>query len=322
MKRLLSWTVLITLFAAMLWVLTRPPKLPEVDALIPPALPVGMWDGQRAMRDIETQVSFGRRSIGTEGHDKTIAFIKSELAKTNARVETQVWTDQGITFTNIIARFEPHHTRRILIGTHYDSVVRAWRDKENPDAVMPGANNSASGVALLLETARAIYNMPISVILPLGVDLVFFDGEEGPKALGSGDKEWVALGSLYFAKHLKEWYPKDKPEAAAIFDMVCYRDFVAKPELVSLKSAPMEAAKFWHFGRRIKPEMFSTEIMPYSMGDDHIALKDAGIPSFLVIGYEYDPWYNTTQDTPDKCSSETLEVIGQALLDYIYSKEK
>ena len=124
------------------------------------------WNGSRAMRDIATQLSFTPRSIGTVGHLKTINFIKTELAKrSHPAVESQEWISQDETgrtqhLTNVIAHFQPTNPRRMIVGTHYDSIVRAYRDPQNPSAPMPGANNSASGVAVLLETARALAVLP------------------------------------------------------------------------------------------------------------------------------------------------------------------
>ena len=181
---------------------------------------------------------------------------------------------------------------------------------------MPGANNSASGVALLLETARAL---DAAKPMPVGIDMVFFDGEEGPHSLGAGDPNWVALGSPHFAEHLGEIYPNGKPEQAIIFDMVCYKNVKFRPELFSLASTRKNAKRFWRVGTVIAPSIFASEPTPRPIGDDQVALAKAGIPSFLVIGFEYAPWFNTTQDTIDKCSPQVMEGLGKTLLTYLYA---
>ena len=180
---------------------------------------------------------------------------------------------------------------------------------------MPGANNSASGVAVLLETARVISNLPRPA---LGIDMIFFDGEEGPKSLGAGDPNWMALGSPYFTAHLSDLYPDRKPEKAAVFDMVCYKNLQLHPELSSLLYAKTEVVKFWNIGATIAPSVFLRTATDLPISDDHTALAVAGIPSFLVIDFEYEPWFNTTEDTIDKCSTSSLEAVGRTLLRYLY----
>jgi glutaminyl-peptide cyclotransferase len=286
-----------------------------------PEAKLELWDGQRAMADIAAQLKFTPRSLDTAGHQQTIDYIKAELAKTNVdAVTTQRWvfrdeSGRAFAMTNVVARFQASNPRRIILATHYDSIVRAYRDANNPNAPMPGANNSASGVAVLLETARVL---SMSDKPPVGIDMIFFDGEEGPKSLGAGDPTWHALGSPYFAEHLKDYYPATKPEKAVVFDMVCDKDLQLKPEPASVEGALKEVQKYWATGVKIAPSAFSTKITPYPISDDQIALTAAGIPSFLVIDFDYEPFFNTTQDTIDKCSAQSLEAVGRTTLQYLY----
>ena len=258
--------------------------------------------------------------MDTPGHRKTIDYIEAELAKSGAKPHEQRWTSTlgGPTHSlvNIVARFAPANPRRILLGTHYDSIIRAYRDAAQPEAPMPGANNSASGVALLLETARML--KAAKTAPPFGIDLVFFDGEEGPISLGAGDPNWQALGSPYFVQHLADFYPGAKPLKGAIFDMVCGRDEKLRPEQASLIYAGDEVRKFWTIGRTFAPAFFSATPTTSPIFDDQIALDEAKIPSFLVIGFEYEPWFNTTEDTLDKCAEQAMTGVGRALVRYIY----
>jgi len=297
-----------------------PPAFAQSTAPSPQALDAH-WSGARAMKDIATQLSFGRRGIGTEGHAKTIEFIKRELAKAGAaKIETQSWIDDNggspLHLTNVIGRFDLMRTNRIIVGTHYDSIIRAYADKENPQGPMPGANNSASGVAVLLETARALSKLPPPAY---GIDFVFFDGEEGPKSLGAGDPDWRALGSPYFAAHLTDFYPAQKPIAAVIFDMVCFKNLKLIPDAASVSFAENEVGRFWQIGQEVAPSVFNAS-PGRIIGDDQVALAQAGIPSFLVIDFDYDPWFNTTKDTLDKCSAQSLDTVGRTLLRYLYNR--
>ena len=282
------------------------------------------WSGGRAMQHIALQLSFGARAPGAPGHDKAVAWIKQELAKNLATVLTQEGILRDLDgaerrVVNIIGRFDADNPRRIIIGTHYDSIVRAYADRRNPKGPMPGANNSASGVALLIETARTL--RALGRRPDIGLDLVFFDGEEGPLSLGAGDPNWRALGSPYFASRLAELYPEAHPVGGVIFDMVCYKKLKLQPEPISLRYARVETERFWSIGQQIAPSIFLSHVTPAPILDDQTALAGAGIPSFLVIGFQYDPWFNTTQDTIDKCSASSLEAVGRTLLRYVFELE-
>jgi glutaminyl-peptide cyclotransferase len=307
--------------APKLWALAIVALVLQTGACGAQQIKTELFDGQRAMALISEQLRFTPRSLDTAGHQQTIDFIKAELAKSGVdNISLQRWPYKGAdgrsyAMTNIIARLDAGNPRRMILATHYDSIVRAYADKDSPNAPMPGANNSASGVAVLLEIARVLPLLPKPAV---GIDMIFFDGEEGPKSLGAGDPEWHALGSPYFAAHLKDYYPNARPEKAVVFDMVCDKDLKLKPEPSSVASALPEVQKFWRAGVDIAPSAFDTHMTAYPISDDHTALAAAGIPSFLVIDFEYDPYFNTTQDTADKCSAESLQAVGRTTLQYLY----
>jgi Zn-dependent M28 family amino/carboxypeptidase len=279
-----------------------------------------LWDGAAAMRDIRRQLSFGPRAMGAPGHARTIAMIQAEFARLGVRTTLQTWSEPTaggpIQLTNIIARFDPDNPHRMILGTHYDSIIRAYADPHDPRAIMPGANNSASGVALLLETARALRRNPA----PVGVDFIFFDGEEGPLSLGAGDPHWYALGSPHFVKTLSGFYPRGAPAQAVIFDMVCYRAAKLPPEAASLANAPDDVHRFWAIGHARAPSVFVDDGRYWNISDDHTAFQARHIPSFLVIGFQYAPYFNTTADTIDKCSPDTLEAVGDTVMTYIHTR--
>jgi len=282
---------------------------------------VTQWQAPRALADIQKQVSFGARAMETPGHAQTIALIEDELKRLGLEPKEQRFTSeaggQKHELVNLVVPMFPEAPHRLILGTHYDSIIRAYRDPDHPDAVMPGANNSASGVALLLETARALKAQKTPPAR--GVDFVFFDGEEGPLSLGAGDPHWQALGSPYLATHRSEVFPAAMPEQAAIFDMVCWREEKLYPEQASLLYAADEIDKFWNIGRTFAPAVFAAQPTPQPIFDDQIALNLVGIHAFLVIGFQYEPWFNTTGDTPDKCSEAALAGVGRTVLRYIYA---
>ena len=279
-----------------------------------------LWNGQRALDIIVQLLKFTPRAMETPGHQQTIDYITAELGKTRFNtIKTQRWAARAagrtMAMTNIIARLNPDNPRRVIVATHYDSIIKAYRDAKNPDAPMPGANNSASGVAVLLETARVISQLPDP---PVGIDMIFFDGEEGAISMGAGDPNFKPIGSAYFAQRLPDFYPNGRPEKALDFDMVCDKDLHLKMEPSSIMSAGAEVRKFWEIGMKIAPQAFEMTRMPYTISDDHTNLQQAAIPSFIIIDFDYEPYYNTLQDTPDKCSTQSLEAVGRTLLQYLY----
>src|SRR5581483_6586320 len=109
---------------------------------------IDSWDGKRALAIIVDLLRFTPRSMETPGHQQAIDYIMAELKKTKFdTIKTQRWiareAGRSMAMTNIIARFNPSNPRRVIVATHFDSIIKAYRDPKTPDAPMPGANNSA-----------------------------------------------------------------------------------------------------------------------------------------------------------------------------------
>jgi len=276
-------------------------------------------DGKEMMASIDQQLRYGPRYLSAAGHKQTIDMIRAEMAVYTDQVIEQSWQHKGVDgrsykLTNIIARLNPAQQRRIIIGTHYDSKRLADKDVGNPSAPVPGANDSASGVAAIFELARVISNMPDKP--KIGIDFVFFDGEEGEESQGSDYTNWVPLGSTHFANSIHYLYPVKRPGSAIVLDMVCDKDLIMHKELSSNQYAPREITKLWRIGQGVDAKTFSNERGPFIM-DDHTPLNRAGIPSILLIDTEYAP-FHTTGDTLDKCSDKSLETVVKTVLGYVY----
>lgn len=272
-------------------------------------------DGQEMLALIETQLAFGPRFLDSPGHQKTQAMLAGEMRPLADTVLIDRFTAESVSgqvypLTNIIARFHPERERRILLGTHYDSKRLANLDEQFPDHPVPGANDSASGVAVLIELARVLKDEEV-LQGDVGVDLIFFDGEEGAHDIDTSFSHWQPFGSTRLAQELPTYYPKRLPELAVIIDMVCDRNLVLKPELSSLASAPEAVAQLWRIGHSLYPDSFDVTPGPHVL-DDHTPLQAAGIPSLLMIDTLYPP-FHTTHDTLDQCSAQSLEVVGRTL---------
>lgn len=277
-------------------------------------------DGKEMMAIINQQLRYGPRYINAIGHKKTQQFLKAEMDVVTNKTTLQTWhhTNKNGTInklTNIIGQINPENEKRIILATHYDSKKFATKDVNNTQSNMPGANDSASGVAVLVEIARLLNNAEKTPTI--GVDFVFFDGEEGETDIKEDYTYWEPLGSTYFAKHIQEIYPNQKPIGGVVLDMVCEKDLSIAMEKSSIDHAPYQVKTFMNIGRKINPDTFS-EKKQMEIQDDHTPLNAIGIPSFLVIDFEY-KYFHTSQDTIDKCSEESLETIAKTVIEYIYT---
>jgi len=209
-------------------------------------------------------------------------------------------------FRNIVGRVNPQQTRRVLIATHYDTHSTADKDSDESRRSDPiiGANDGGSGVAVLLEMAMLWKDAPP----PIGVDLIFFDGED----FGRGpDLDDYFLGSKAWARD----FPDYRPEWGVVLDMVGDADFAIRKERDSLARAPAVVERLWSAAGRVK----SNGIVDERGGlvyDDHTAFLDKGIPVILLIDFSY-KWFHTTEDTADKCSPSSLGEVGRAVMEAV-----
>lgn len=277
-------------------------------------------DGKEMLAIIRQLVYFGPRYPTSVGHKRAQDFIFTEMKALNQNVVTQTWQHTEVTgatypLTNIIVRLNKGATNRIIIGTHYDSQKVSFNDPSYPRAPSPGANNSASGVAILVNLIRLLSEKGLPE--GLGIDVVFFDGEEGDINQGADFTNWKPHGSVYFAEHYKELYPRVKPNVGIVIDMVCKKDLKIYKDQTSSAAISDAIDTFWEVARKSNPATFLNETRKENIRDDHTALNEIGVPSFLLIDFDYME-YATTKDTPNKCSEKSLETVTRALWDYIY----
>jgi hypothetical protein len=279
------------------------------DAAPPPP----EFDGDRALAYIRTQLDFGPRIPGTEGHTRMAAWLDSLLRTRADTVIVQSWDHvaqdgRTLPLRNLIARFNPAATTRILFLAHWDTRPRAdAAGSSDTTAPVPGANDGASGVAVLLGMADALKAVPPAV----GVDLLFVDGEDYGDF--GADKD-VLLGSRYYAKNP---LPGPRPRFAILFDMVGDAMLQIRQEGYSLTGAPDVVDMVWKAAERLGYQTtFLNEPMT-GMTDDHIPLQGIGIPAIDIIDFEYGPsnsYHHTPEDTFDKVSARSLKVVGDVAM--------
>ena len=272
-------------------------------------------DGARAQARVERQVAAGARVPGSPAHARILEWLTGELTRLGGRVERQTFADYSPgrppALTNVIARFgarAPGGPRMVLCA-HWDS--RPWADQD-PDPArrgqpVPGANDGASGVAVLLEVAELMCRRPP----PLAVDLVFFDGEDQGRA---DDPGGFCLGARHYAARLKE--TGERPLAAFLFDMVGDRDLEIHPEVQSSERAANLVALVLEGARATGARHFRSDPR-YAITDDHIPLLEAGVPAVDIIDFDYPAWH-THRDLPDQTSAESLAEVARVAAWIVY----
>lgn len=255
------------------------------------------FDGERALIDIQTQLSFGPRFHGSPGHKKMVAWLYTSLESSGWQVEIQTGEMLGHTIENVIAH-RGSENPDIILGAHYDTRIYADKDP-NPANLLypvPGANDGASGVAVLLEVSRVLPDD-----LPTDIWLVFFDAEDNGNVPGW---DWI-LGSKLFVQNLEH-----HPEVMVLLDMVGDKNlniFVEKNSDPSFTTTIWKTAQNLGYGSHFIP------IARYAILDDHVPFLQAGIPAVDIIDFDY-PYHHTVSDTLDKVSQQSLQVVGETIL--------
>lgn len=262
------------------------------------------FDGDRAFEHIKYQVSLGPRTPESQAHAKFVQWIEAELSKAGWNTTQQAFTSLDHPIINIIGRRDIENGSDvpwIILGAHYDSRLIADRDPnvELRSRAVPGANDGASGVAVLLELARVLPKD-----LPINVWLVFFDGEDNGNIPGW---DWI-LGSRGFVERLE-----GKPDAAIIVDMIGDSDLNIYYEK---NSDPELSKEIWGIADSLA---YSGQFIPienHRILDDHIPFLEAGIKAVDIIDFNY-PYWHTTMDTIDKVSPVSLKTVGETLRQWL-----
>ena len=241
-------------------------------------------------------------------HDRVVQWINDQLiaADWNVDIQNSQVMDQEI--QNIIGR-RGEGRPWVILGAHYDSRLLADKDPdfESRSTPVPGANDGASGVAVLLEIGR-VYPGIMQSSWAKQVWLVFFDAEDNGRIPGW---DWI-LGSQAMAANLEE-----HPDAVVIIDMIGDQDLNIYREGTSNSLLTDEIWKV------AADSGYSDKFIPkqkYNIIDDHTPFLSLGIPAVDIIDFDY-PYYHTVSDTTDKVSAQSLQIIGDVLLTWL-SKPK
>jgi glutaminyl-peptide cyclotransferase len=263
--------------------------------------PISNFNGIRAYEDIITQIAFGSRIHGSSAHAQEEQFISDAIVESGWNYRYQDAVVSGILIRNIIGfRDGEENTPLILAGAHYDSRrLDDPGDNNSSEEGVPGANDGASGVAILLELMRSLPDNTIPVWM------VFFDAEEYYGVEGRDG----SIGSRSFVQSLSTF-----PRSVIIIDMVGDKDLSIYYES---NSDPLLSEEIWE----IANDLGFTEFIPdvkHAILDDHIPFREVGIPATLLIDFDY-PYWHTRFDTADKVSPESLDIVGDTLWTWIVS---
>lgn len=291
------------------------------------------FSGDSALAYARAQLEFGPRVPGTSGHRRGGDWIIAQVRARADSVEVQSWThvtQRGDTLPlrNVIARFRPQLTQRVLYVTHWDTRPIADLDpnlgaKQRP---IPGANDGASGVGLFVALADALKKTPPTV----GVDLLFVDGEDYGTFEAWEDttkNKDVLIGSQYFARSIPPTY---KPIFGVVFDMIGDRSLQIYQETHSVNAAPEVVARVWDTAKELGYSRYFISELTGPVTDDHLPLIRKGLRVIDVIDYNYcldggidcgpdtsRNLHHTMQDTIDKISAKSLQIVGDVALTLI-----
>ena len=305
----LSVLILCLCSGTITWACAEPANAPPQLAPLP-------FDGNRAFDILKKQCEFGPRPPGSDAHTKTRDYLFTELKKYTDTVTLQPYTHEVDTIddppqrktlhmNNIIAEFGSSHSETLLLAAHWDTRPCADRDPDPDSQREPilGANDGASGVAVLLEIARILKATPP----PRRIIIILFDGEDYGKTT-----EQMFMGSRYFAKNMGKW----KPDYGILLDMIGDKDLQIPIEQFSWNANPEFALAIWRRAEKLGLAPFQRKLGPAVM-DDHVPLIEVGIPMVNIIDFDYPHWH-TLGDTVDKCSPKSLEVVGKLVVNIIY----
>lgn len=290
-----------------------------------------VFDADSAYTYVGRQVALGPRVPGSDAHGECVRFVTAQLDRFGAdTVSVQRGTMQAadgnrIPVANIFARYNPTAAKRVLLLAHYDT--RPWADADEDEAnhvkPVPGANDGASGVGVLLEIARQLGMQRPEI----GVDFLFTDAEDMGVSGESGAEDSWCLGTQMWVAQMP-YTAANRPEYGILLDMVGHRDAVFKREYVSNIFAPAVNNRVWAvakasgFGNRF------AEGQGGAVTDDHTFINRAGIPCIDIVDCvnpqtgSFPANWHTVDDNMEHISAHTLKAVGQTVLNTITTEKK
>ncbi len=302
-------------------------ETPETEKIVAPD-----FSADSAFSFVQKQVDFGPRVPNTPEHDACGQWLASELERFGADVIVQkararAFDGKLLELQNIIGQFNPKSRSRILLYAHWDTRPFADKDSIRMDIPIDGANDGGSGVGVLLEIARQLSIKSAEI----GVDIIFFDGEDygkpnGIQSMQEDYLEWC-LGSQYWSNEPHRYGYRAR--FGILLDMVGAKNAEFNKEGTSMKYAPHVVRKIWSRANELGyGHRFLNEETPVTIDDNFFVSEFGGIPSANIVDYRmnirpmgYGFFHHTHADNMDIIDKNVLEEVGVTVLSVVYSEQ-
>ncbi len=276
---------------------------------------------------VEDQVQLGPRNPNSQGHKRAQQYYLEKLSRYAGannvfvqRFEQAGYEGDTLNLANIIAAFNTQSSDRIMLCAHWDTRPRAERADSDTSRAILGADDGASGTAVLLELARIFSENPP----PIGVDIVLFDGEDYGR---EGDIDNYFLGSRYWSNNPPvQGY---QPRFAILLDMVGGRGAEFPKEGYSMQYAPSLVSEIWRIADQKGYDTLFVDRKGATISDDHyITNTIANIPTIDIIRHtvgpngqaEFAPYWHTHRDSLDIIDRDVMDAVGEVLTELIYNR--
>ncbi len=304
----------------------------EGDRPVPPPHPL---QGERAMRYLRQICQLGPRITGSPAMAAQQELLAKHFQQLGGHVHFQRFRIRhprdgtAVPVANLIVQWHPASTERILLCVHYDTRPQADNPQVAPaqrGTVFLGANDGASGAALLMELAHAMPQLQSQY----GVDFLLVDAEEF--VFPETPRPRYFIGSEYFARNYAARPPTYQYQKAAVLDMIGDRELQIYQDRNSIwwRDTRPVTREIWAVAKRLGVKEFHDRTHPrmkQPIQDDHLMLRNVGkIPCCEIIDFDYpkfpvNRYWHTDQDTPDKCSAESLAKVGWVMWEWLKTAE-
>lgn len=279
------------------------------------------FDADRAMGYLRDLCDIGPRISGSEGMKKQQDLLQKHFESLGAKCQYQRFTakqksqKEPVEMANLVVSWNPERQRRVIICSHYDTrpIADQEPDPRNWRKPFVSANDGGSGVALMMELAHHMKDLKSQV----GVDFVFFDGEEYIFDTGTnkGDGDLYFFGSEHFAREYRRGKSGQRYLGAVLLDMIGGKGARFPVEQHSMASAGGLVQTLWSIAEERRCPAF-VNVRGDSVLDDHIALNKAGIPAVDIIDFSYKNWHKLS-DVPENCSGDSFAQVARVLVTWL-----